>query len=94
VVWLGNGDGEFVRVPASLYAGGYTLPDRSVNNPDETIRETCIASESNRRSEAARQPILHSFLANCLPQQGLVLLTASSTAFGEPTDRGPPPPRS
>jgi hypothetical protein len=93
VVWRGTGNGEFVRAPAGLFAGGYTLPGQGVNNPDETIRETSIGSETNRSSEAARSSINHGFLANQLPQPNLLRLNVSSHTLGEPSDRGPPLPR-
>lgn len=94
VVWLGSGDGEFARVPATVYADGYTLPNQSVNPPDETIRETSIGSASNCSQEEARHPPAHNLLANQLPRHRLQILAASSPSFGELTDRGPPLPLS
>lgn len=94
VVWLGSNDGEFARVPAALYADGYTLPDQSINAPDETIREIAIGSASRCSSEEPRHSSGYSLLANPLPRHRLQILSTSSPAFGQPTDRGPPYPLS
>lgn len=92
VIWLGNGDGQFSRMPASAYADGFTLPDKSVTAPDETIRETSIGSASNRALDAARPSKCDDLLASELPQQRPRSVATLSPALGEPTDRGPPLP--
>jgi hypothetical protein len=92
VIWLGNGAGEFSQVPASAYADGYTLPDRSVNAPDETIREQSISAPCNRSLDEARPSKGNDFLASELPQQQHRSVATLSQVLGEPTDRGPPLP--
>jgi hypothetical protein len=92
LVWLGNGRGQFSSVCACEYADGFTLPDTSVNAPDETIRETLIGSASNRSLDEARPSKCDDLLANELPQQRLRSVATLSPALGEPTDRGPPLP--
>jgi hypothetical protein len=92
VVWLGNGNGQFSRVAASAYAGGFTLPDTSVNAPDETIRETSIGAASSRSLDEARPSTFDDRLASQLPQQRLRSIAALTPTLGEPTDRGPPLP--
>lgn len=92
VIWMGDGDGRFSRVPASAYANGYTLPDTSVNTPDETIRETSISAASNRCSDEARVSKLDDFPSSALPQPRHCRLVLLSATGDEPTDRGPPLP--
>lgn len=92
LVWLGNGGGQFSRVCACEYAGGFTLPDTSFNDPDETIRETSIGSATNRSLDEARPSKCDDLLANELPQQRPQSVATLSPALGEPTDRGPPLP--
>lgn len=91
VIWLGNGNGQFSRVPAAGYAHGYTLPEKSFNAPDETIREISISAASKRSLDQARTSKADDFVANELPQQQHRRLIASSPTSGEPADRGPPP---
>jgi hypothetical protein len=92
VVWLGNGVGQFSRVTDCAYADGFTLPDKSVDAPDETIRETLIGSENIRSLDEARPSKYDDLFANELPQQRLQSVATLSQAFREPTDRGPPLP--
>jgi hypothetical protein len=91
LVWLGNRGGQFSRVCACEYADGFTLPDTSVNAPDETVRETSIGF-SSRSFDDARPSKCDDLLANELPQQRLRSVATLSPALGEPTDRGPPLP--
>lgn len=90
VIWLGNGDGKFARASADLYADGYTLPDQSLNAPDQTIHETSIGSASNRSPLEARYSTDYTFVRNQLPKQRLSRLVSSSLTFDEPDNRGPP----
>lgn len=92
VIWLGDGDGQFFRVPASAYADGYTLPEKSVNNPDETIRETSISAASNRSLDEARLSKADDFVASKPPRQHRRDDANLSPALDQPTDRGPPLP--
>lgn len=92
VIWLGDGDGRFSRVPASAYANGYTLPDTSVNTPDESIRETLISTATNRSSDEVRLSIPDDFPSSALPRQQHPRVVLLSSASDEPTDRGPPLP--
>ena len=92
VIWLGDSEGRFSRVPASAYANGFTLPDTSVNTPDETIRETLISTVSNRSSDDASLSNLDDFPSSALPRQRHYRLVLLSSASDEPTDRGPPLP--
>lgn len=92
VIWLGDREGRFSRVPAYAYANGYTLPDTSVNTPDETIRETLISTASNRSSDDVSVSKLDDFPSSALPRQRHCRLVLLSSPSDEPTDRGPPLP--
>lgn len=91
LVWLGDGGGQFSRVCACEFTDGFTLPDKSVNAPDETIRETSIGF-SSRSFDEARPSKCDDLQANELPQQRPQSVATFSPALGEPTDRGPPLP--
>jgi hypothetical protein len=90
VIWMGDGDGRFSRVPASAYANGYTLPDTSFNSPDQTIRETSISAVNHRSSDEVRLSKPDDFPASALPQQRHHRVLLLSPVSDEPTDRGPP----
>ena len=92
VIWLGDGDGRFSRVPASAYANGYTLPETSVNTPDESIRETLISTATNHSSDEGRLSTLDDFPSSALTRQRHPRVVLLSSASDEPTDRGPPLP--
>lgn len=94
VIWLGDGDGQFSRVPASAYANGYTLPEKAVSTPDETIRETWISTASSRSLDDARASKGVDFLASELPQQRHCCVASLSPTLAQPTVRGPPLPLS
>lgn len=90
VIWMGDGDGRFSRMPASAYANEYILPDTSVNTPDETIRETSISAANNRSSDEVRLSNTADLPSSSLPQQRRHRVLLLSPVSDEPTNRGPP----
>jgi len=90
VVWLGSGTGQFERVDAREYAGGFALGDPEVAQPDGSNQETAINFETNRPLDQAPSQKCLDQSARELPNDYPDGLATSSPALGQPTGRAPP----
>lgn len=92
VVWLGNGGGQFARVPACMYRDGFTLAAANVDVPVEATDKTSINCPTNRSLDQVLISGCGDRVANELLRQRPDQVADSRAALGEPTDRGPPLP--
>jgi hypothetical protein len=89
VVWLGDGAGEFARVPSCAYSDGFTLGDTNVAGPDGSSHETGD-SETLFPLDQILAPKSFDRVPTELPRQRLNRVALRSPALREPTGRGPP----
>jgi hypothetical protein len=90
VVWLGTGTGQFERVDARGYGGGFALGNPEVAQPDGSNQETAINFETNRPLDQALSQKCLDQSASELPNDYPDRLATSSPALGQPTGRAPP----
>ena len=90
VVWLGTGTGQFERVDAREYRGGFALGNPEVAQPDGSNQETAITFETNRPLDQVLSQKCLDQSASELPNDYPDRLATSSPALGQPTGRAPP----
>jgi hypothetical protein len=91
IVWLGDGRGEFERVPDRAYWGGFTLGETNIAAPAGANQETAINVETSRSFDQTLSQKRIDPAAAELPNQHFDPIETSSPSLNQPAERGPPP---
>ena len=90
VVWLGDGNGEFERIPRRLYADAFTLGDVTLTAPDGSTHETAIGEGTNRCLDKTRIQKAVECVETDLPSDRLDRVDTLCPALSQTAVRGPP----
>lgn len=90
VVWLGDGNGKFDRMPRRLYADAFTLGDVNLTAPDGSTRETAIGAGTNRCLDRTRIQKTVECVETALLSDRLEWVDPTFPALSRTDVRGPP----
>ena len=90
VVWFGDGNGKFERVPQRRYADAFTLGAVNLTVPDGSTHETAIGEGTNRCLDRTRIQKAVERVETYLPSDRLERVDTLCPALGQTAVRGPP----
>ena len=90
VVWFGDGNGKFERLPNRLYADAFTLFDVNLSMPEGVAHEPSIAAGTYRWSGGKSNQTLIAWAAANLPGNRLERVETLDPALSLTAVRGPP----
>ena len=90
VVWFGDGNGKFERLPRRLYADAFTLVDVDLSQPDGSTHDPAIGVGTYRSFDKTPVQKAIECLATNLPADRLERVETLDPALSQTAVRGPP----